>query len=113
MIQLLFFIAFALTAVGSALSLILQRNIIYISLSLIVVIASMAGLFLLLQANFLAVLQLVIYAGAIMVLFLFVIMMTDVRDEAAALQRQTRFVLMILFLIASAAIWSVVSTGMQ
>ena len=48
--ELFFFMLFAAVAVASAFSLILQRNIIYSALSLIVVIASMAGLFLLLNA---------------------------------------------------------------
>jgi NADH-quinone oxidoreductase subunit J len=106
--ELTFFIFFALLSVAGALSLILQRNIVYSALSLIVVIGGMGGLFVLLSASFLAVLQIVIYAGAIMALFLFVIMMVDVRDEIGSIWVfRSKLVLIILFLIAAAAIWGV------
>ena len=110
--ELAFFILFAITAVASALSVILQRNIIYSALSLILVIGSMGGLFLLLHANFLAVLQIVIYAGAIMALFLFVIMMVEPQDEITEAWRgQTKLVLVILLFIAAATVWAVRSVG--
>jgi len=106
--ELVFFIFFALLSIAGALSLILQRNIVYSALSLIVVIGGMGGLFLLLSATFLAVLQIVIYAGAIMALFLFVIMMVDVQDEIGSIWVfRSKLVLIVLFLIAAAAIWGV------
>lgn len=109
--ELAFFILFSFVAVAGALSLILQRNVVYSALSLIVVIGGMGGLFLLLNASFLAVLQIVIYAGAIMALFLFVIMMVDVQDEiSSAWLFRSKMVLVILFLIAGAAIWGVSSS---
>jgi NADH-quinone oxidoreductase subunit J len=107
MIEAIFFAIFGLAAIGAALSLILQKNIVYSALSLIVVIGSMGGLFLLLNATFLAVLQIVIYAGAIMALFVFVIMMVDVRDESAGPRLRSKVVLLVLFLIAGAAIWGI------
>jgi NADH-quinone oxidoreductase subunit J len=109
MIEAAFFAFFSLMAVAAALSVILQKNPVYSALSLIVVIASMGGLFLLLHAAFLAVLQIIIYAGAIMALFLFVIMMVDIPDDVS----QTTFpfygklALLLLLLIAGAAIWSI------
>jgi NADH-quinone oxidoreductase subunit J len=110
MMELVFFIFFAVAAVVSALSLILQRSPIYSALSLIVVIASMGGLFLLLDAHFIAVLQIVIYAGAVMTLFLFVIMMLESpRDLSPVWKRQSKFALMILLLIAGVTIWAVSS----
>src|ERR1043166_197165 len=110
--ELVFFILFALLSVAGAFSLILQRNIVYSALSLIVVIGGMGGLFLLLNAAFLAVLQIVIYAGAIMALFLFVIMMVDVHDEIGSLWVfRSKLVLVVLFLIAGAAIWGVFSSA--
>ena len=106
--QLAFFIFFAVAALLAALSVILQKNPIYSALSLIVVIASLGGLFLLLNANFIAVLQIVIYAGAIMTLFLFVIMMLEPREELRpAWTIQSKAVLMILLVIAGITIWSV------
>lgn len=108
MIELVFFIFFSVMALASALSLILQKNPIYSALSLILVIASIGGLFLLLQAAFLAVLQIIIYAGAIMALFVFVIMMVDVdKDPHPSWHSKSVTALVILLLIAGATIWAV------
>lgn len=101
-----FFILFSAIAVASALSVILQKNPVYSALSLIVVIASIGGLFLLLQATFLAVLQIIIYAGAVMALFLFVLMMVDVGHEPPAIRQiKTGLVFLVLILIAGSIIW--------
>ena len=106
--QFAFFIFFAVAALLAALSVILQKNPIYSALSLIIVIASLGGLFLLLNANFIAVLQIVIYAGAIMTLFLFVIMMLEPREEVRPTwNNQSKAVLLILLVIAAVTIWSV------
>jgi NADH-quinone oxidoreductase subunit J len=108
MIELVFFIFFSIMALASALSLVLQKNPIYSALSLILVIASIGGLFLLLQAAFLAVLQIIIYAGAIMALFVFVIMMVDVdKDLYPSWHPKSVTALLILLLIAGATIWAV------
>jgi NADH-quinone oxidoreductase subunit J len=64
----------ALVAVGSALGLVLRRNPIHGALFLVVNLGSIAVLYLMLGAEFLAVAQIIIYAGAIMVLFVFAIM---------------------------------------
>jgi NADH-quinone oxidoreductase subunit J len=112
--ELAFFTLFAVSAILSALSVILQKNPIYSALSLIVVIASIGGLFLLLNANFIAILQIVIYAGAIMTLFLFVIMMVDVREDISpSWKRQSKVALLILLLIAGVTIWAVSSSDSQ
>lgn len=112
--ELAFFILFAVTAVVSALSVILQRNPIYSALSLIVVIASMGGLFLLLNAHFIAVLQLVIYAGAVMTLFLFVLMMVEsAEDVEPTWKRQSKFALLILLIMAGVTIWAISGTDSQ
>jgi NADH-quinone oxidoreductase subunit J len=112
--QLAFFLFFAVAALLAALSLILQKNPIYSALSLIVVIASLGGVFLLLNANFIAVLQIVIYAGAIMTLFLFVIMMVEPREELRpGWNVQSKAVLLILLVIAGITIWSVSSSDAQ
>ena len=108
--QIVFFVFFAIAAVLSALSVILQRSPIYSALSLIVVVASMGGLFLLLDAHFIAILQIVIYAGAVMTLFLFVIMMLESPlDLTHIWKRQSKFALLILLLIAGVTIWAVSS----
>jgi NADH-quinone oxidoreductase subunit J len=109
MIETAFFGFFALTAIVAAISIVLQKNPVYSALSLIVVIASMGGLFLLLHATFLAVLQIIIYAGAIMALFLFVIMMVDIPDDVGgtSFHLYGKVALLLLLLIAGAAIWSI------
>ena len=68
-------------AVLAALSVVLQRTPVYSALSLIVVLCSLAVLYLLIGAEFLAVIQVIIYAGAIMVLFVLVIMLLNARRE--------------------------------
>ena len=79
--DLILFIIFALFAVVSALGLILQTHPINSALSLIGVMVSLAILYLLLGAEFIAAAQLIVYAGAIMVLFLFVIMLLNAGEE--------------------------------
>jgi NADH-quinone oxidoreductase subunit J len=71
---LVVFLVVAATAVGSALGLILKRNPIHGALFLVVNLCSIAVLYLMLGAEFLAIAQVIIYAGAIMVLFVFAIM---------------------------------------
>jgi len=65
--------------VGAVLGMIFSRNPAYSALFVVVVFACTGGFFALLDAPFIAVVQLIIYAGAIMVLFIFVIMMVDVK----------------------------------
>jgi NADH-quinone oxidoreductase subunit J len=71
---LVVFLVVAVTAIGSALGLILKRNPIHGALFLVVNLGSIAVLYLMLGAEFLALAQVIIYAGAIMVLFVFAIM---------------------------------------
>ena len=71
------FFVLAAAAVVSALLLVLFRNPVYSALSLVATLFSVAGLFVLLEAHFLAAVQIIVYAGAIMVLFLFVIMLLN------------------------------------
>jgi len=78
--QLLFFI-FAAVCVAGAINLLVQRHPIHSALSLIVVMGSLAVLYLLLGAPFLALVQVIVYAGAIMVLFVFVIMLLNAGEE--------------------------------
>jgi NADH-quinone oxidoreductase subunit J len=80
MYLVLFFI-FAILCVGGALNLLLQKHPINSALSLIVVMISLAVLYLLLGAEFLAAAQVIVYSGAIMVLFTFVIMLLNAGEE--------------------------------
>jgi len=72
-----FYILAALTVAG-ALSVVLARQPIYAVLSLVVALFGLSGLFLLLEAYFVAMVQILVYAGAILVLFLFVVMLLEV-----------------------------------
>jgi NADH-quinone oxidoreductase subunit J len=83
---LLFWLLAAIALIASV-SMIVQRNPVYSALFLIVTLLSIAGLFLLLRAQFLAVIQIIVYAGAIMVLFLFVIMLLDIRRMENTISR--------------------------
>jgi NADH-quinone oxidoreductase subunit J len=74
-LQLLLFLVLALVAIASALGMLISRNAIYSALFLVLNFATVAVFFLLLNAPFIAVAQVSVYTGAIMVLFLFVIML--------------------------------------
>jgi NADH-quinone oxidoreductase subunit J len=74
----LFFYLFAAVSVGSAVMVIASRNPVHSVLFLILTFVNAAGLFILLGAEFLAMILVVVYVGAVAVLFLFVIMMLDV-----------------------------------
>jgi NADH-quinone oxidoreductase subunit J len=79
--NLILFYIFAAIAVVSTLMVIAQANPIYSVLLLIVSFMALAGLYVLLDAPFVAVTQIIVYAGAIMVLFLFVVMLLNVPHE--------------------------------
>ena len=74
-----FYVLAALT-VASAVLMVLQKSPVASALWLVLCFIGMAGIFVIMQAFFLAVIQVLVYAGAIMVLFLFVIMLLDQRD---------------------------------
>ena len=76
--ELIAFYLFAAMAVASALGVILFKNPVHAVLSLVLTFFSTACLFLLLQAEFLGVALVLVYVGAVMVLFLFVVMMLDI-----------------------------------
>jgi NADH-quinone oxidoreductase subunit J len=78
------FLLFGAFCVGGAVNLLVQRKTINSALSLIVVMGSLALLYLLLGAEFVAVVQVIIYAGAIMVLYIFVIMLLNAGEEEQA-----------------------------
>lgn len=105
---LLFWLLAAVALIASG-SMIIQRNPVYSALFLIVTLLCLAGLFLLLSAPFLAVIQIIVYAGAIMVLFLFVIMLLDIRRTEATisrvkLQKSLGLLLVIVFLVETAMV---------
>ena len=79
--SLIIFFVLAAVAIFGAVSLILQREPIHSALSLIVVMVALAGLYLLLGAEFVAAVQIIVYGGAIMVLFVFVVMLLNAGEE--------------------------------
>ena len=101
--QIAIFLLLGAVAVAGAISLILQREPVHSALSLIVVMVALAGLYLLQGAEFIAAVQIIVYGGAIMVLFVFVIMLLNAgEEERTNLSRMARFVgvpLGIVFLV--------------
>jgi NADH-quinone oxidoreductase subunit J len=79
--HLILFLAFGAVCVAGAINLIAQSHPINSALSLIVVMAALAGEYLLLGAEFVAAVQVIVYAGAIMVLFVFTIMLLNAGEE--------------------------------
>jgi NADH-quinone oxidoreductase subunit J len=79
--EALFFWVFSIGLLLSGLGVILNRNPVACALCLALSIAFLAGLFVMLQAFFLATIQVLVYAGAVMVLFLFIIMLLDLKAE--------------------------------
>ena len=77
----LLFILFGGLAIGCAINVVAQRNPLYCAISLIGVFMSLACLYLMLAAPFIAAVQIIVYAGAIMVLVVFVIMLLNVEQE--------------------------------
>jgi NADH-quinone oxidoreductase subunit J len=75
-------------ALAGALGVVLQRNPFYSVLALVVHLVALAVLFLLLRAEFLAAVQVIIYAGAILILYLFVLMLLNLKSEERYLHRR-------------------------
>lgn len=82
-VPLFLFYAFGLLAVLSALGMVLNlRNTVAAALSLVVTMVSLAGIYVLLGAHLVAAIQIMVYGGAIVVLFLFVVMLLNLRSDA-------------------------------
>ncbi len=81
MLALILFFIFAALCVAGAINLLVQKHPINSALSLIVVMGSLALIYLLLGAEFVAAVQIIVYAGAVMVLFVFVIMLLNAGEE--------------------------------
>jgi len=113
--QSVLFYLFGGLAIATALLVILFRNPIYSAISLVVTFFSVSVLYLLLQSEFIAVMQILVYAGAVMVLVIFVIMLLNLRSEEKKLRpsnlirSSAAFVLVSLML---ATFVSIVSGGM-
>jgi NADH-quinone oxidoreductase subunit J len=106
--ELVVFVILAPVSVVTALGMVLSRNAVYSALLLVVNFFCLAAFYVLLEAQFLAAVQVIVYAGAIMVLFLFVLMLLgvaneDVLRETIKGQRPAAVVLGVLLLVAIVA----------
>jgi NADH-quinone oxidoreductase subunit J len=109
-IEQIFFWIFALGAVASGLMMVTRRMPVHSAVAFLGTLVSLAGLFLLLIAQFVAVMQIVIYAGAILVLFLFVIMLLHAHSGEGPvvklpLQKPLAWVLSLAFVAGITAVF--------
>lgn len=88
MAQLLFFLYFAGMALFSSVLTIGLRNPVYCTIALLSTFLHVAGLFVLLNAEFLAAIQIIIYAGAVLILYLFVLMLLNLKSTEPVVHRQ-------------------------
>ena len=79
-----FFVLFAVVALGGAVGVVISRTPVASLLFMVATLASVAGIYVLFEAHFLAAIQVLVYAGAIMVLFLFVIMLLNLGHDYRA-----------------------------
>src|ERR1700760_4175340 len=102
----LFYVFAALTLLCGILVIVnpFSRNPVTSAMFLVLTIISMSGLFLLLHAFFLAAVQILVYAGAVIVLFIFVIMLLDLKEEQ---RRRIRFFGVIMGLVSVGIVFSV------
>ncbi|MGA2988951.1 MAG: NADH-quinone oxidoreductase subunit J [Candidatus Korobacteraceae bacterium] len=110
MLHLVLFLIFAALCVGGAINLLAQRHPINSALSLVVVMGSLALIYLLLGAEFVAAIQVIIYAGAVMVLFVFVIMLLNagIEERSKGSRVAVMFGVPGLILVMGAAVWVLV-----
>ncbi len=104
MVEKILFIIFAMLAVVGGLGTITRRNVVHALLLLVFTFLNIAAIFFLTQAYFLAVVQILVYAGAIMVLFVFVIMFLNLRTfrEEEQTHRGQRWVALLLSVLVLA-----------
>ena len=99
------FYFFGAIALLAALNVVAQKRVFYSALSLIICLCAVAALYLMLDSPFIAAVQVIVYAGAIMVLFLFVIMLLDPFSAAALRDKRKSLaylsILLAVFLLAS------------
>lgn len=112
MMNRIIFIYFAVVILGSAIFTITRRNPVHSVMFMLLLFFHIAGLFVLLNAEFLAAVQLIVYAGAILVLYLFVVMLLNVDRETTAARANRFWPWMVMFgLLLAAGIVLLVSRG--
>jgi len=102
-VELLFFYIFAAVILGSAVMMVTRRNMVHAVVWMVITFIGVAGLFILLEAEFLAAVQILVYTGGIVVLFLFVIMLVNLGDiyQVEWLHRQWLPALLLVLLLAA------------
>ena len=108
----LVFAVFAVAALSGAISMVLAKNPVYSAFGLLLTMFSIAVFYIMNDAHFVAALQILIYAGAVMTLFLFVIMLVgvDTSDEA---EEHIRFQRPLAMILGSGLVILIVSSGVQ
>jgi NADH-quinone oxidoreductase subunit J len=106
--QVLFWI-FAIPLMASAAGVIMARNPVYAAMSLVSAFFWLAGIYVLLTAHLLAFVQIIVYAGAIMVLFLFVVMLLSLTDAELGLEKITA--LKVVGIVGTAGLLSLLVTA--
>ena len=96
-LEFILFIVFSAVSVSSGILMVTRINPVLAALFLIVNFASLAGLYLLLNAQFIAIAQVIVYAGAIMVFFLFVIMLINPDLEKKFMEQKPKFKIFAVF----------------
>lgn len=107
------FFLFAVMAIGAGVFMVASRNPVNAAMGMIVSLVAIAADYFLLDAPFLGVLQILVQAGAVMVLFLFIIMLLDVDKTARVATSKTKFAAGVLILVAlvTGAVWFVTHSG--
>jgi NADH-quinone oxidoreductase subunit J len=112
--ETLAFYLFAFLAVAGGILLVAFRNPVSSALSMVLSFVGLAGLFISLNAYFVGIVQILVYAGAIMVLFIFIIMLLDLNDEKPIKFRSSSVVAGIVIpLLLVAQVLGVIQTGSQ
>jgi NADH-quinone oxidoreductase subunit J len=110
--ELFLFAVLGLTAIGSSLAMIGHRNPIYSALFMVITFATTAAMFVLLKAPFIAAIQIIIYAGAVVVLFLFVVMFLNLKSSILIERRRGPLLLaFVLGGLVAGELAAVVATG--
>jgi len=102
-VELLFFYIFAAVILGSAVMMVTRRNMVHAVVWMVITFIGVASLYILLEAEFLAAVQILVYTGGIVVLFLFVIMLVNLGDiyQVEWLHRQWLPALLLALLLAT------------
>ena len=114
-LELVLFYVFGAVAVGASLMVVGQKSPVYSVMLLIASFLALAGLYILLDSPFVAVIQIIIYAGAILVLFLFVVMLLNATSEAPPVASLApgprRFGVVLALAFVAELIWAIARTA--